>query len=270
MSPCSSTKCAAERKHRHIVEVGLAVLANASMPLKFWDEAFLTATHLINILPSKVINFDTPFERLLKEKPDYKSLRVFGCACWPNLRPYNTKQLAFRSLRCVFLGYSGQHKGFKCLEPSSRRVYISRDVVFDEAIFPFSELHEKAGARLRKEILLLPNHLLSGDVNRTDPITASCVDDLQEKSPENLEPNGEIPAPNYGTQATANNGVPSAEIDADSPGVRSQMPLSPPSTSATTSGTPPRGGGGKCSGAPAAACPPCLSAGDERGHADRS
>jgi histone deacetylase 1/2 len=31
----------AERKHRHIVEVGLALLANASMPLKYWDEAFL-------------------------------------------------------------------------------------------------------------------------------------------------------------------------------------------------------------------------------------
>ena len=44
----------AERKHRHIVEVGLALLANASMPLKYWDEAFLTATFLINLLPSKV------------------------------------------------------------------------------------------------------------------------------------------------------------------------------------------------------------------------
>jgi histone deacetylase 1/2 len=33
-----------ERKHRHIIEVGLALLANASMPLKYQDEAFLTAT----------------------------------------------------------------------------------------------------------------------------------------------------------------------------------------------------------------------------------
>jgi histone deacetylase 1/2 len=29
----------AERKHRHIIEVGLSLLAYASMPLKFWDEA---------------------------------------------------------------------------------------------------------------------------------------------------------------------------------------------------------------------------------------
>jgi histone deacetylase 1/2 len=36
----------AERQHRHIVEVGLALLANASIPPMFWDEAFLTTTFL--------------------------------------------------------------------------------------------------------------------------------------------------------------------------------------------------------------------------------
>jgi histone deacetylase 1/2 len=67
----------AERKHRHIVDVGLALLANASMPLKYWDEAFLTATFLINLLPSKVINLETPAERLLHTTPNYDALRVF-------------------------------------------------------------------------------------------------------------------------------------------------------------------------------------------------
>jgi histone deacetylase 1/2 len=120
----------AERKHRHNVEVGLALLAHASMPLKFWDEAFQTATYLINMLPSKVIDNETPMERLLHKTPDYASLRTFGCACWPNLRPYNTRKLAFRSKQCVFIGYSPLHKGVKCLEINSGRVYISRDVVF--------------------------------------------------------------------------------------------------------------------------------------------
>jgi histone deacetylase 1/2 len=51
MSACSSTKWLrrAQIKHRHIVEIGLALLAHASMPLKFWDEAFLTPTYLINL-----------------------------------------------------------------------------------------------------------------------------------------------------------------------------------------------------------------------------
>ena len=80
-------------QNRHIVEVGLSLLAHASMPLKFWDEAFITATSLINRLPSKIINNQTPLERLFHQTPDYSSLRTFGCACWPNLRPYNARKL---------------------------------------------------------------------------------------------------------------------------------------------------------------------------------
>jgi hypothetical protein len=152
---------AAERKHRHIVEVGLSLLAHAHMPLRFWDEAFLIATYLINRTPSKIISFETPLERLFHTKPEYSSLRTFGCACWPNLRPYNNHKLAFGSKECAFLGYSNLHKGFKCLDISTGRVYISRDVVFDEDVLPFARLHPNAGARLRSETLLLPSNLLN-------------------------------------------------------------------------------------------------------------
>jgi histone deacetylase 1/2 len=85
----------AERKHRHIVEIGLTLLAHALVPLKFWDEAFLTVVFLINRIPSKVINDQSPFERLFGHPPDYSFLRTFGCAVWPNLRPYNSTKLEF-------------------------------------------------------------------------------------------------------------------------------------------------------------------------------
>jgi hypothetical protein len=52
------------------------------------------------------------------------------------------------------------HKGYKCLDIFTGCIYISRDVVFDEAIFPFAELHSNAGAQLRTEINLLPCTLL--------------------------------------------------------------------------------------------------------------
>lgn len=151
----------AERKHRDIVEKGLALLSQASVPLKFWDEAFLTATYLINRLPSSVLNFQTPFQHLYSTAPEFNHLKVFGCACWPNLRPFNSRKLSYRSIRCAFLGYSPLHKGYKCLDISTGRVYISRDVIFDETVFPFASLHTNAGARLRREISLLPAELLS-------------------------------------------------------------------------------------------------------------
>jgi hypothetical protein len=97
---------------------------------------------------------------LLKQRPDYSSLKVFGCACWTNLRPYNARKLAFHSTKCAFIGYSPLHKRYKCLEPKSGRVYISRDVVFDEQIFHFKDLHENMRAKLRQEISLLPPDLV--------------------------------------------------------------------------------------------------------------
>jgi hypothetical protein len=87
----------AVRKHQYIVETGLSLLAHASMPLKFWDEAFLTATYLINRLPSKVSHDLTPLECLFEHRPDYSFLRTFGCACWPHHHPYNMHKLQFRS-----------------------------------------------------------------------------------------------------------------------------------------------------------------------------
>lgn len=123
------------------METGLALLAHAHVPLKFWDEAFLTATYLINRLPSRVIDNTTPLERIFHTPPNYSMLRIFGCACWPHLRPYNSTKLSFRSKECVFIGYSSIHKGYKCLDVTSGRVYISRDVIFDEGLFPFTKCH---------------------------------------------------------------------------------------------------------------------------------
>jgi hypothetical protein len=138
--------------------MGLALHAHASIPLKYWDEAFLTATYLINRIPTKLLSYSTPLEKLLGATPDCSSFRVFGCACWPNLLPYNTKKFQLRSTWCVFLGYNNMHKGFKCLDLAKGRIYISRDVIFDEAVFPFASLHSNDGAHYHSDVLLLPRN----------------------------------------------------------------------------------------------------------------
>lgn len=53
----------------------------------------MTACFLINRLPSHVLRNQTPMERLFGAKPDYGFLRIFGCACWPHLCPYNSHKL---------------------------------------------------------------------------------------------------------------------------------------------------------------------------------
>ena len=126
-----------ECKHRHIVETGLTLLANASLPLRYWDKAFTTTCFLINRLPSVVLHNKSPFEVLFHQSPDYNFLKVFGCACWPHLHPYNNHKLDFCSKLYIFLGYSLHHKGYRCLHVPFGQIFISRNVVFDETLFPF-------------------------------------------------------------------------------------------------------------------------------------
>ena len=130
----------AERKHRHIVDMGLTLISQASLPLNFWPYAFSTAVFLINRLPSVHRAFISPWQALFGSYPDYASVRSFGCACYPLLRPYSSHKLLPRSTQCVFLGYPSNAKGFLCYAPSSKRFYVSRHVRFDESYFPFSSL----------------------------------------------------------------------------------------------------------------------------------
>jgi hypothetical protein len=132
----------AEHKHHHIVETGLALLAHASMLIKFWDKAFVTPTYLMNQLPTRVIDNLSSLSRLFNTQPNYSMLKIFGCACWPHLRPYMKHKLSFHSKPCVFLGYSSLHKGDKCLDEDISHVYISWDAIFNEVVFPSLILHQ--------------------------------------------------------------------------------------------------------------------------------
>ena len=130
----------AERKHRHINETALTMMFHASLPLKLWVDSFLVATYIINRLPLSPLKNKSPYEILFKKLPDYRGLKVLGCRCFPYLRDYSKTKFDKKSYPCVFIGYSPLHKGYRCLQPETNRVYISRHVVFDENYLPFKKL----------------------------------------------------------------------------------------------------------------------------------
>lgn len=131
-----------ERKHRHLTELGLSMMFQSKVPLRFWVEAFYSANFITNMLPSPSLKNKSPSELILKKVPDYSFLRVFGSACYPCLRPFTQHKFEPRSLQCVFLGYHPQYKGYRCLYPPTGRVYINRHVIFDETCFPFMDKYK--------------------------------------------------------------------------------------------------------------------------------
>ena len=97
--------------------------------------------YTINRIPSPTTHNKSPFELLYGQTPDYSSLRVFCCACFVSLPPYERTKLQPRTRLCCFLGYSVSQKGFRCYDPISHRLRVSRHVEFWEHR-PFMSLQQ--------------------------------------------------------------------------------------------------------------------------------
>ena len=100
----------------------------------------MTAVHLINILPTKTLNLNSPIEVLDKLFPKVRLgngliPRVFGCVCYVHTHHLSPDKLFVKGLKCVFVGYSNTQKGYKCYYPLTRKVIIAKDIVFNEQCF---------------------------------------------------------------------------------------------------------------------------------------
>ncbi|KAI5350094.1 hypothetical protein L3X38_002985 [Prunus dulcis] len=67
--------------------------------------------------------------------------------------PYTTNKHQHKSKPCVFLGYSLNHQGYKCLDLFTRRIYVSRHVLFNEDNFPFKDLTSSKGSGFKSGAL---------------------------------------------------------------------------------------------------------------------
>ncbi|MGL5996338.1 MAG: DDE-type integrase/transposase/recombinase, partial [Pseudomonas proteolytica] len=121
-----------ERKNRHLLEVARSMMFDRGVPKRFWGDAVMTACYVINRLPTESLGNKSPFEVLNGIKPSINHLRVFGCKCYVFIPEMQRSKLEPKSVKCIFVGYSSSQKGYKCFHPETRRIYVSREVHFDE------------------------------------------------------------------------------------------------------------------------------------------
>ena len=125
-----------ERKHRHIMETARAIRFQGHIPIKFWGECVLAAVHIINRIPSTVLDNKSPFEMMFSKSTDLSYVRIIGCLCHAT-KLLRTDKFGPRAIRSVFMGYGTTQKGYKLYDLENKVLFISRDVVFTESIFPF-------------------------------------------------------------------------------------------------------------------------------------
>jgi len=122
-----------ERCNRTVLDPARSMLKHAGMPNKLWAEAVSTAVYIKNRLPSRALPNSTPFERWTRKKPDISHLRTFGCLAFAWIHGDLRKKLDNHAYKCVLLGYSETATQYRVMDISSGRVFIARDVKFDES-----------------------------------------------------------------------------------------------------------------------------------------
>ena len=90
------------------------------------------STYLINRLATRSLDERTPYEMLRSRRPNLSHLRIFGCLCYAKTEAPGRKKLDDRARALVHLGTEPGSKAYRLLDPVTKRIRVSRDVVFYE------------------------------------------------------------------------------------------------------------------------------------------
>ena len=123
-----------ERRNRTVVEMTRCLLKGKGVPGELWGEAVSTAVYLLNRAPTRSLKMKTPYEAWHSRKPKVHHLRTFGCVAHVKTVGPGVSKLSDRSTKMVFVGYETGTKGYRVYDPMTKRLHVSRDVIFEENI----------------------------------------------------------------------------------------------------------------------------------------
>ena len=111
-----------------------SMLNGKGLPNSFWFEAVNIVVYILNRSVTKVMDGKTPHEAYSGKKPSVAHLKVFGSECFMHIPDEERTKLEPKSCKCIFLGYDMESKAYRLYDPEARKVWLSRDMVFQEQL----------------------------------------------------------------------------------------------------------------------------------------
>ena len=96
----------------------------------FWVKLVSIVVYLKNRSPTTILGHKTPFEALYSYKPEVGHLRVFGSKEFSHVPKDDRIKIDAKYIKFIFLGYCDNHKAYKMFDPSTHKVFPSRDVTY--------------------------------------------------------------------------------------------------------------------------------------------
>lgn len=134
----SSQNGLAERAIRTTIEDVRTLLRDSGLGHSYWAEAAAYSIYTRNLIPSRRLPGKIPIESFTGKRQNISHLRVFGAKCWAKIPTVHGAQVTGgskldpRSVQCRFLAYASGTGNYKVQDIETRRVYVSRDVIFEE------------------------------------------------------------------------------------------------------------------------------------------
>ena len=163
--------------NRTLVKTTRTMVLYANLPHKFWAEAQSTATYLWNRSPTKAVCGMTPHEAWTGEKPQVDRIQVFRCQAFV-IPKGERKKLDSKSRRCILLGYGMNTKGYRLYDPLKKKVFHSRDVIFNEQKSGFEESSQ---AQKEPQPLVISNVQMNPQTQLSRPYMYLLYNDLNVK-----------------------------------------------------------------------------------------
>ena len=156
--------------------------------------------YTLNRVSSKV-SPTTPYHVWYGSQPDVSHLRIFGSTAFIHIPKAERRKLDWKSIKCYFVGYSLTQKAYRFWDPSTPKIKISRDVIFDERPTPAAhiksaepypesvEYHPPVQTSL--DISHIPNQQIDAENNSSLREDVVEIEDIHTEPPVSTQPSVE-------------------------------------------------------------------------------